>query len=333
MKTLNADIQRKSNAFRGDFRDWKMEIMKRQQTNHIMHQTYTDEHVTAKSAEMSRRKKDVVFEDCNFIRCTFKNIIFEAGFHNCNFIECVFEEFSVGSQENTTAYEFVHYRGFFNCEFTRCRFARTTTCKFTSITNCYFKECAFNEVVHVLFLNGARIKCTNKKNRKHISSFFESEKPYMTGNPVLPQNEIVGYKYAHASLKGHRRSETSLANMVMVKLLIPADSIRFCPDLTKTSLQRLVSGSWDKCRCEKAKVIEITKLTNATRDDIVKNLENYDILSPLTCGPDLINYEVGKEVKPHWFDMNPLTECTGGIHFFLDAGTAVSFARHAIAIS
>ena len=325
-KTLNRDIQRTSNAFRGEFPDWKNNRLGRNQpTNYIQHQTYTDERVSKNSALISCTRKDIVFEDCTFIRCTFKEVDFQAGFHKCNFIECIFDGFSISYPHNGSI-EFVHYAGFFNCKFTKCRFSETRTCEFFSITNCYFKECNCDEVSFLLFRNNAKIRCTNKKNREHISKFLESGM-YAPTKPILPQNEIIGYKYAQASRKNHHRSASFLSNMVLVKLLIPKDSIRFCPDLNDYSVEACVWPPYRKCRCEKAKVLDITKLTGFTCDNIIKNLDEYNIQSPVVTGAEAITYEIGKEIKPDWFNMNPLTECTGGIHFFLTPEEAVRFAK------
>lgn len=325
-KTLNYDIKRKPNAVRGDFPEWKnVRFLSKLPTSRIVYQIYGDEHITEKSALISRKTKDIVFEYCTFIRCTFKNVEFQAGFHKCVFIECVFENFCVGDPCNGDI-EFVHYAGFFNCEFTECKFSDAWKCEFFSITNCYFKECNYDEVTHLLFRSNAKIRCTNKKNREHISKFLKSGM-YVPTKSILPQNEIIGFKYALASLKGHR-SPKSFGNLVLVKLLIPTDSIRFCPDL-RLSESRIDfwNNPYHKCRCEKAKVIEITGLAGFTSKEILENLDKYDIQSPLVTGPGCITYEVGKEIKPDWFNMNPLTECTGGIHFFLSVDDTVRFAK------
>lgn len=325
-KTLNYDIKRKHNATRGDFPDWKdIEFGKDWATNHIMHQTYTDERVNDNSAWISRTKTDIVFEDCTFVRCTFKNVTFQAGFNKCKFIECVFESFSMGDPHSGNI-EFVHYAGFFNCEFTKCRFSNSWSCEFFSITNCYFKECNSDEVANLLFREDAKIRCTNKKNREHIMSFFKSGM-FVPTKSILPQDTIVGWKYALATQKGHYRSPKTLDNMVLVKLLIPTDSIRFCPDLSKSRFD-FWNTPYHKCRCEKATVLEISKLTDYTHKDILENLDKYDIQSPCVSGPGCIKYEVGKEIKPDWFNMNPSTECTGGIHFFLSIDDTVRFARN-----
>lgn len=90
-------------------------------------------------------------------------------------------------------------------------------------------------------------------------------------------------------------------NKCIVKLLIPEDAKRS-------------SATKSKCRCDKAKVLEITDLTKNEHLDEVIN-EKYS-----KCV-----YRVGKMVYPDRFDKNRWEECSHGIHFFINKQEAVEY--------
>ena len=81
---------------------------------------------------------------------------------------------------------------------------------------------------------------------------------------------------------------------LVVKLLIPDDAKRS-------------SATSRKCRCDKAKVIEIMK-PDKTPSNLTSVPSNYD--------PDFV-YEVGKIVMVSDFEEDRFVECAAGIHFFI----------------
>lgn len=86
----------------------------------------------------------------------------------------------------------------------------------------------------------------------------------------------------------------------LIKLFIPEDAKR--------------SSATNKCRCDKAKVLEITNLsTNGHVDEIVN--ENY-----AKCV-----YKIDKMVYPDSFDDNRWNECSHGIHFFINKQEAIEY--------
>ena len=88
----------------------------------------------------------------------------------------------------------------------------------------------------------------------------------------------------------------------LVKLEIPEDA-------------RRCSATSNKCRCDKAKVLEITRIEDgATTDEIVN--ESY---SPS------VTYKVGEMVFPDSFDENRWNECSHGIHFFINKDEAINY--------
>ena len=84
------------------------------------------------------------------------------------------------------------------------------------------------------------------------------------------------------------------AKGLVVKLLIPDDAKRS-------------SATSRKCRCDKAKVLEIMQ-PDKTPSNITSVPSNYD--------PDFV-YEVGKTVMVSDFEEDRFVECAAGIHFFI----------------
>ena len=88
----------------------------------------------------------------------------------------------------------------------------------------------------------------------------------------------------------------------IVKLEIPADAQR-------------CSGTGNKCRCSKAKVLEIQNIDGSIANvDFVYSMFHNNFY-----------YEVGKIVHSDWFDDNFWIECGHGIHFFMDRQNAVMY--------
>ena len=89
----------------------------------------------------------------------------------------------------------------------------------------------------------------------------------------------------------------------LVKLLIPEDAKR-------------CSATTNKCRCDKAKVLEITSMeTNEHLDEITNTNRDY---APCV-------YKVGEMVYPDSFDDDRWNECSHGIHFFINKQEAVKY--------
>ena len=88
----------------------------------------------------------------------------------------------------------------------------------------------------------------------------------------------------------------------LVKLEIPEDA-------------RRCSATSNKCRCDKAKVLEITRIEDgATTDEIVNK----------SYRPS-VTYKVGEMVFPDSFDENRWNECSHGIHFFINKDEAINY--------
>ena len=89
---------------------------------------------------------------------------------------------------------------------------------------------------------------------------------------------------------------------VIVKLEIPASAKRS-------------SATTRKCRCSEAKVLEIYNLDGAVSEER-KCYSSYD---------NSFIYEVGKTVKIDDFDEDRWSECSQGIHFFINRQEAIDY--------
>lgn len=90
---------------------------------------------------------------------------------------------------------------------------------------------------------------------------------------------------------------------VIVKLEIPEDALRS-------------SSTSYKCRCSKAKVVEIQAITGEVLDDSTIAVSDFD---------NDFSYEKGQVVSVPDFDQNRWKECTRGIHFFMSWEEAIKY--------
>ena len=88
----------------------------------------------------------------------------------------------------------------------------------------------------------------------------------------------------------------------LVKLEIPEDA-------------RRSSATGTKCRCDKAKVLEITDITTGMAR---KEITNFSYIPKL-------DYKVGEMVYPDSFDDDRFNECSHGIHFFINKQEAIDY--------
>ena len=85
--------------------------------------------------------------------------------------------------------------------------------------------------------------------------------------------------------------------------------LEICSDAKRSSSTSL------KCRCSKAKVLEIQELTGE-RSKVESVSSNYD---------KSFIYKVGEFVEVNDFDNDRWNECSSGIHFFIDRNMAVAY--------
>ena len=109
----------------------------------------------------------------------------------------------------------------------------------------------------------------------------------------------IGYNLAcpeEGSFIGYKK-----ANGCIVKLLILEDSKRS-------------SATTMKCRCDKAKVLDIEDIKTGLKVQVVRS--NYDFN---------FVYKVGEIVSVENFDNNRWDECSTGIHFFVNKENALNY--------
>jgi hypothetical protein len=87
----------------------------------------------------------------------------------------------------------------------------------------------------------------------------------------------------------------------LVKLEIPEDAIR-------------CSATSYKCRCDKARVLAITRIMDGKNVDIITNTSYGECV-----------YKVGEMVIPDGFDEDRWKECSNGIHFFINKQQAIDY--------
>ena len=137
-------------------------------------------------------------------------------------------------------------------------------------------------------LNGAYLKDAFLNRTSLKGAYLDSVKTF----PFIPfacpdTGSFIGWKKAHGKI---------------IKLEIPADAKR-------------CSSTSDKCRCDKAKVLEIQNLKGSPTH-ITRISSDYD---------ENFIYEVGKTVSVADFCENRWEECSQGIHFFINRQSAVEY--------
>ena len=142
-------------------------------------------------------------------------------------------------------------------------------------------------------LSNSNIRDTDFNNAKlynaNINNINISNAKNMPYIPMcLPEGEFIGWEKLH--------------NGLIVKLKILEDSKRS-------------RATGDKCRCDKALVLEFQNSDGSKSD-----LKTYTNNSYAEC-----TYTVGKMVKADSWDENRWNECSHGIHFFIDRQRAVDY--------
>ena len=154
-------------------------------------------------------------------------------------------------------------------------------------------------------LNGANLRYTGLMNTDLSGANLSDTDLRYTSlnganlNNVKTNMYTIGYNLAcseEGSFIGYKK-----AGKYIVKLLIMEDSKRN-------------SATTLKCRCDKAKVLDIEKID--TGEKIESTPSDYDI--------NFI-YKVGEIVKVDNFDENRWNECASGIHFFMNKENAIKY--------
>lgn len=149
-------------------------------------------------------------------------------------------------------------------------------------------------------LSGANLNSANLRGASlYNANLYSSNLNNANLNNVKTNMYTIGYNLAcpeEGSFIGYKK-----VGKYIVKLLIMEDSKRN-------------SATTLKCRCDKAKVLDIEKID--TGEKIESTPSDYDI--------NFI-YKVGEIVKVDNFDENRWNECSTGIHFFMNKQNAIKY--------
>lgn len=230
------------------------------------------------------------FFKCNVSRVKISNsTVYAADFRQCNLNRTHFV--------NCTFYKTL----FFGCKlshvvFENCRFKDVLFIDYdmreSTFSNSEFKETDFA---------GRNLRGTNFENITADRSTMESLSKFVTIVKVTPslfdffplRCPETGEFYAYKKVRDDR----------IVKLLIPEDA-------------RRSSATSNKCRCDKAKVVEILEC-NGEKSNVKRVKSLHD--------PSFV-YTLGEMVSVPNFDDNRFNECAPGIHFFMSFEEAQDYS-------
>ena len=154
-------------------------------------------------------------------------------------------------------------------------------------------------------LNNANLSYTNLRHADlsntdlRGTNLWNANLSYANLNNIETNINTIGYNLAcpeDGFFIGYKK-----ANKCIVKLLILEDSKRS-------------SATTSKCRCDKAKVLEIKEIETGKKVDEVNS--NYN---------PFFTYKAGEIVTVEDFDDNRWNECSTGIHFFMNKENALNY--------
>lgn len=158
-------------------------------------------------------------------------------------------------------------------------------------TNLSYADLSYSDLSYS-DLNCTDLYNTNLRHTNLYYSYLGEAKniPYI---PMIcpEEDEFIGWKKVKTN-----------TNNIIVKLLIPSDAKRS-------------SATTRKCKCNKAKVLEMFNLdgTIAAEREVHSNYD-YSFI-----------YKVGETIEVPNFDNNRWNECSEGIHFFINRQEAINY--------
>ena len=241
------------------------------------------------------------FADTDFTNATFDNVTFigksliaqgnNSNFYHAAFTNCKFIYVSLDGAN----FAFSHI---ISVEFCRCFLCCSTffnsdiyDTKF-SVCSCMWANFSDSSWENVSFENSNLTNASTLDITTSGSFTLADTKVYGTtltmACPV--EGEFTGWKRIFSDIDKY-----------LVKLLVPADAKRS-------------SSTTYKCRCSKAKVLDIVNLRTNEHVTSIMNRSYIDT-----------EYTVGEMVYPDSFDENRWNECSHGIHFFVDKENAIEY--------
>lgn len=231
--------------------------------------------------------RGVDLSNLNFSQVKFFNVLFDDNYlHNINFIESYFQ--------NAVFYNCALFTVLFTyATFLCCNFAKSNMIK-TDFGGAFIENSSFCGacLTKVDFSNSTFVNSDFRESKIFSTSFsdcrckhmYSENMPYFSFS-CPSEGEFIGWK----------KVRTGTGCSGIVKLLIPADA------------KRVSSSVSNKCRCDKAIVLEI------------KTLSGEDMKIAYSFHNSAFKYIVGNTVTPEFeFDDDVFKECASGIHFFID---------------
>lgn len=225
---------------------------------------------------------DKDLSDTTFVNCLFRNTTFK----NANLSGVIIE-----------------YSQLLNCDFSKTVFKHANATG-SAFINCIFKNADLSLAnFDYTTLDKSDFKNAKLKEFMIYPSYNARSAVNLTPKWICPnKGSFIGWKKCFTREKGMIRS-------VLVKLSIPEDAERIC-------------GTTNKCRCSKAKVLEITSLDGKKKynyADSIRLFKNAELY------PATLHYVVGEMVYPDKFDPDPWETCSNGIHFFMTRKAAKEY--------
>lgn len=168
---------------------------------------------------------------------------------------------------------------FYGCDFSTSKIDQAwfIDCKFS---HCCFSDCSFDpqRFRNCMFKGCQFANATNESEDQGYGGMFFNDTTHALALQCPEEGSFVGWKKCRDDM--------------IVKLLIPEDAKRS-------------SGTTRKCRCDKAKVLEVFDKGGHKKKRAVSRYDrNFE-------------YCVGKMVYADRYDTNRWNECASGIHFFI----------------
>ena len=143
------------------------------------------------------------------------------------------------------------------------------------------------------YLRGAYLRGADLRGADLRDAYLRGAKniPYVTMS-CPTDGAFVGWKKVH---------DDNLAGYYLVKLQIMDDS-------------RRSSATGNKCRCDKARVLDISDIANGEHVNVVVNTYWHNTV-----------YKIGEIVEADSWDEDRWNECSHGIHFFTNKQDAINY--------
>lgn len=230
---------------------------------------------------------------------------------NSIFIDCNLSKAKIDCAR--LLYNEFRYTFFDQAEFTR------TDLSYSVFMDCEIRRCNFTEVdmSHVSVIEQA-IHTSTFKNIKNFTTAQFHEGLYGCNVDTVQYYPMACP--SDGAFIGWKKVETNDCKTVLIKLEIPEDAKR----ISSINISR-------KCRCDKAKVLDIIDISTGNHLERVLNPESYAAtLIAYICNKGVttkpaIEYVVGEMVYPDSFDEDRTNECSHGIHFFINKQDAIDY--------